>query len=38
VSYGNPYTGIGDTNFGNVALQGTRSVERHLQFSLKYTF
>jgi len=38
VSYGNPDTGIGDTNFGNVSLQGTRSVERHLQFSAKYTF
>ena len=38
VSNGNPDTGIGDTNFGNVSLQGTRSVERHLQFSAKYTF
>jgi Carboxypeptidase regulatory-like domain/TonB-dependent Receptor Plug Domain len=38
VSYGNPDTGIGDTNFGNVSLQGVRSVERHLQFSAKYTF
>ncbi|MDR3771715.1 MAG: TonB-dependent receptor [Terracidiphilus sp.] len=38
VSYGNPDTGITDGNFGNVALAGTRSVERHLQFSLKYTF
>lgn len=38
VSYGNPDTGINDTNFGNVSLQGTRSVERHLQFSAKYTF
>jgi hypothetical protein len=38
VSYGNPDTNIGDTNFGNVSLQGTRSVERHLQFSAKYTF
>jgi hypothetical protein len=38
VSYGNPDTGIGDTNYGNVSLQGTRSVERHLQFSAKYSF
>ena len=38
VSYGNPDTGINDSNFGNVSLQGTRSVERHLQFSAKYTF
>jgi hypothetical protein len=38
VSYGNPDTGITDTNFGNVSLQGTRSVERHLQFSAKYSF
>jgi hypothetical protein len=38
VSYGNPDTGITDPNFGNVSLQGTRSVERHLQFSAKYTF
>ena len=38
VSYGNPDTGLTDGNFGNVALQGTRSVERHLQFSVKYTF
>jgi hypothetical protein len=38
VSYGNPDTGITDGNFGNVALSGTRSVERHLQFSAKYTF
>jgi Carboxypeptidase regulatory-like domain/TonB-dependent Receptor Plug Domain/TonB dependent receptor len=38
VSYGNPDTGITDTNYGNVSLQGTRSVERHLQFSAKYTF
>ncbi len=38
VSYGNPDTGITDSNFGNVSLQGVRSVERHLQFSLKYTF
>ncbi|HEY1805639.1 MAG TPA: TonB-dependent receptor [Terracidiphilus sp.] len=38
VSYGNPDTGIGDSHFGNVSLQGVRSVERHLQFSLKYSF
>lgn len=38
VSYGNPDTGINDTNFGNVSLQGVRSVERHLQFSAKYRF
>ncbi|HEY3626180.1 MAG TPA: TonB-dependent receptor [Terracidiphilus sp.] len=38
VSYGNPDTGISDSNFGNVSLQGTRSVERHLQFSAKYSF
>ncbi|HTW60328.1 MAG TPA: carboxypeptidase regulatory-like domain-containing protein [Terracidiphilus sp.] len=38
VSYGNPDTGITDTNFGNVSLQGPRSQERHLQFSLHYDF
>jgi hypothetical protein len=38
VSYGNPDTGISDSNFGNVSLQGTRSQERHLQFSAKYAF
>ena len=38
VSYGNPDTGITDTRFGNVSLQGVRSVERHLQFSAKYSF
>lgn len=38
VSYGNPDTGITDTNFGNVSLQGPRSTERHLQFSLHYDF
>jgi hypothetical protein len=38
VSYGNPDTGITDTNFGNVALQAPRSTERHLQFSLRYDF
>jgi hypothetical protein len=38
VSYGNPDTGITDSHYGNVSLQGTRSVERHLQFSAKYSF
>jgi hypothetical protein len=38
VSLGNPDTGITDSTFGNVSLQGPRSVERHLQFSAKYTF
>jgi len=38
VSYGNPDTGITDTNFGNVSLQGPRSTERHLQFALHYNF
>jgi hypothetical protein len=38
VSYGNPDTGIGDSNFGNVSLQTPRSTERHLQFSAHYTF
>jgi hypothetical protein len=38
VSYGNPDTGIGDANFGNVSLQNPRSTERRLQFSAKYTF
>ena len=38
VSYGNPDTGITDTLFGNVSLQSTRSVERHLQFSARYHF
>jgi hypothetical protein len=38
VSYGNPDTGIGDSTFGNVSLQGARSTERHLQFSAKYSF
>lgn len=38
VSYGNPDTGLGDSNFGNVSRQGVRSTERHLQFSLKYQF
>ncbi|MES2221112.1 MAG: carboxypeptidase regulatory-like domain-containing protein [Acidobacteriota bacterium] len=39
VSYGNPDTGITDSNFGEIALNGSiRSTERHLQFSLRYTF
>ena len=38
VSYGNPDTGINDTNFGDVARQNLRSTERHLQFSARYTF
>jgi hypothetical protein len=38
VSYGNPDSGINDSTFGNVSLQNTRSQERHLQFSLKYSF
>jgi hypothetical protein len=40
-SYGNPDTGITDTNFGNISNQGggaTRSQERHLQFSANYRF
>jgi hypothetical protein len=38
VSYGNPDTGVTDSNFGNVSFQGVRSTERHLQFSLHYRF
>jgi hypothetical protein len=38
VSYGNPDTGITDSNYGNVSFQGPRSTERHLQFSAKYSF
>ncbi len=38
VSYGNPDTGITDSTFGNVSLQGPRSTERHLQFALHYDF
>jgi hypothetical protein len=46
VSYGNPDTNIGDTNFGNISGQGpanglqqaVRSTERHLQFSANYRF
>jgi len=37
-SYGNPDTGITDSNFGNVSNQSVRSVERHLQFSANYRF
>jgi hypothetical protein len=39
-SYGNPDTGITDSNFGNISAQGTptRSTERHLQFSANYRF
>ncbi|MGC2163550.1 MAG: carboxypeptidase regulatory-like domain-containing protein [Silvibacterium sp.] len=38
VSYGNPDNGITDATFGDVANQGVRSVERHLQFSANYRF
>ena len=39
VSYGNPDTGINDSGFGEIVQQNAiRSTERHLQFSLKYTF
>ncbi len=40
VSYYNPDTGIGDSNFGNIAASSTptRSTERHLQFSANYRF
>ena len=40
-SYGNPDSGITDSNFGNISNQGggaTRSQERHLQFSANYSF
>jgi hypothetical protein len=39
-SYGNPDTGITDSNFGNISNSGsaTRSNERRLQFSARYTF
>jgi hypothetical protein len=37
-SYGNPDTGITDSNFGNVSNQPVRSVERRLQFSANYRF
>ncbi len=35
-SYTNPDTGITDSNFGQAI--GTRSTERHMQFSAKYSF
>jgi hypothetical protein len=39
VSYGNPDTGINDSGFGQIAQQNSiRSAERHLQFSLHYSF
>ncbi len=39
VSYGNPDTGVTDSNFGQIAPQGQiRSQERRLQFSLHYSF
>jgi hypothetical protein len=39
VSYGNPDTSITDSTFGQIASQNSiRSVERHLQFSARYTF
>lgn len=38
VSYGNPDTGITDSDFGDVADQSVRSTERHLQFALHYRF
>jgi hypothetical protein len=39
VSYGNPDTGINDTGLGQIVQQNAiRSTERHLQFSLRYTF
>jgi hypothetical protein len=39
VSYGNPDTGINDTGFGQIVQQNAiRSVERHLQFSVRYSF
>ena len=39
-SYGNPDSGITDSQFGNISNQGspTRSLERKLQLSLHYTF
>jgi hypothetical protein len=40
-SYGNPDSGITDSNFGNISNQGggaVRSSERHLQFSARYNF
>jgi hypothetical protein len=39
VSYGNPDTGINNSTFGYIAQQNSiRSTERHLQFSLHYSF
>ena len=38
VSYGNPDTGVTDSDFGDVADQPVRSAERHLQFALHYRF
>ena len=39
VSYGNPDTGINDSGFGQIVQQNAiRSSERHLQFSVRYTF
>ena len=39
VSYGNPDTNINDSTFGQIGENGQiRSTERHLQFSLRYTF
>ncbi|NYF78162.1 TonB-dependent receptor [Granulicella arctica] len=38
VGYNNPDTTITDTSFGQISQNSTRSVERHLQFSAKYTF
>ena len=39
VSYGNPDVGINDSGFGQIVQQNAiRSTERHLQFSLKYSF
>ncbi|HTB96216.1 MAG TPA: carboxypeptidase-like regulatory domain-containing protein [Terracidiphilus sp.] len=39
VSYGNPDTGINDSGFGEIVQQNAiRSTERHLQFSVKYSF
>jgi hypothetical protein len=35
-SYGNPDNYITDTSFGQIT--STRSVERHIQVSLKYAF
>ncbi len=39
VSYGNPSTNIDSSSWGQIGQQNQiRSVERHLQFSLKYSF